>query len=69
MFQNLIEIPSQPPPVTLVRVDLSQMGVYAAYKLGALADDVAATIHAHPSLGEAVMEASLATFGKAIHVP
>ncbi|MCP4049047.1 MAG: dihydrolipoyl dehydrogenase [Gammaproteobacteria bacterium] len=40
-----------------------------ALEMGALADDVAATIHAHPSLGEATMEASLATFGKAIHVP
>ena len=53
----------------MVRVDFSKMGVYAAYKLGALADDVADTIHAQSSLGEAVMEASLATFGKAIHVP
>jgi len=40
-----------------------------ALEMGALVEDLAATIHVHPSLSEATMEASLATFGKAIHAP
>lgn len=38
-----------------------------ALEMGAVVDDLAATIHVHPTLGEATMEAALATFGKAIH--
>jgi len=40
-----------------------------ALEMGALVEDIAATIHVHPSLSEATMEASLGTFGKAIHAP
>ncbi len=40
-----------------------------ALEMGAVVEDLAATIHVHPSLSEATMEASLATFGKAIHAP
>ncbi len=36
--------------------------------LGASADQIASTIHAHPSLNEAVMEAAEAALGHAIHI-
>lgn len=39
-----------------------------ALELGALAEDVALTIHPHPTLGEALMEASAASLGKAVHI-
>ncbi|MCJ7745596.1 MAG: dihydrolipoyl dehydrogenase, partial [Actinobacteria bacterium] len=42
--------------------------VALAMKLGATAEDIATTIHAHPSLPEAIMEAAEAAHGKAIHV-
>lgn len=38
-----------------------------ALEMGAVVEDIAGTVHMHPSLGEATMEAALATFGKAIH--
>lgn len=37
-------------------------------EMGACLEDVAGTIHAHPTLGEAVQEAALAAFGQAVHV-
>jgi dihydrolipoamide dehydrogenase len=37
-------------------------------EMGARLEDVAATIHAHPSLGEAVQEAALKALGHALHV-
>jgi dihydrolipoamide dehydrogenase len=39
-----------------------------ALEMGATADDLALTIHPHPTLGEALMEASAASLGKAIHI-
>lgn len=39
-----------------------------AIKLGAKAEDIASTIHAHPTLSEAVQEAAESIFGKAIHI-
>jgi dihydrolipoamide dehydrogenase len=39
-----------------------------ALELGATAEDLALTIHPHPTLGEAVMEASSAALGHAIHI-
>jgi dihydrolipoamide dehydrogenase len=39
-----------------------------AIEMGALADDIALTIHAHPTLPEAIMEAAKATLGEAIHI-
>jgi dihydrolipoamide dehydrogenase len=39
-----------------------------ALELVASAEDLAATIHPHPTLGEALMEASAASLGHAIHV-
>ncbi|MGB0589455.1 MAG: dihydrolipoyl dehydrogenase [Myxococcota bacterium] len=38
-----------------------------ALEMGALASDLALTIHAHPTLSETVMEASAAALGHAIH--
>lgn len=38
-----------------------------ALEMGARLEDIAHTIHVHPTLGEASMEASLAALGKAIH--
>jgi dihydrolipoamide dehydrogenase len=40
-----------------------------AMKLGAKAKDIAATIHAHPTLSEAIMEASEDLHKMAIHLP
>ncbi|MCC6608775.1 MAG: dihydrolipoyl dehydrogenase [Burkholderiales bacterium] len=37
-------------------------------EMGARLEDVAGTIHAHPSLGEAVQEAAFRALGRAIHV-
>lgn len=39
-----------------------------ALELVATADDIAMTIHPHPTLGEALMEASAASLGQAIHI-
>ncbi len=39
-----------------------------AIEMGALLEDLALTIHPHPTLGEAVMEAAEAALGHAIHV-
>jgi dihydrolipoamide dehydrogenase len=37
-------------------------------EFGASAEDVARTVHAHPTLPEAVKEAALATAKRAIHI-
>jgi dihydrolipoamide dehydrogenase len=37
-------------------------------EMGALLEDVAGTIHAHPTLGEAVQEAALRALGHALHI-
>ena len=39
-----------------------------ALEMGARLEDVAGTIHAHPTLGESVQEAALRAMGRAIHV-
>jgi dihydrolipoamide dehydrogenase len=39
-----------------------------AIEMGALADDIGLTIHAHPTLPEALMEAAKAAVGEAIHI-
>jgi dihydrolipoamide dehydrogenase len=39
-----------------------------AIEMGATAEDVGLTIHAHPSLAEGIMEAAKATIGEAIHI-
>ena len=37
-------------------------------EMGALLEDVAGTVHAHPTLGEAVQEAALRALGHALHI-
>ena len=39
-----------------------------AIEMGARLEDIAGTIHAHPTLGEAFHEASLRTLGHALHI-
>jgi len=39
-----------------------------AIEMGALADDLSLTVHAHPTLPEAIMEAAKASLGEAIHI-
>jgi dihydrolipoamide dehydrogenase len=39
-----------------------------AIEMGALAEDISLTIHAHPTLPEAIMEAAKAALGEAIHI-
>lgn len=39
-----------------------------AIEMGATLEDIAGTIHAHPTLGEAVQEAALKALGHAIHI-
>jgi dihydrolipoamide dehydrogenase len=39
-----------------------------AIEMGALADDISLTIHAHPTLPEAIMEAAKSSLGEAIHI-
>jgi dihydrolipoamide dehydrogenase len=39
-----------------------------AIEMGALADDIGLTVHAHPTLPEAIMEACKASLGEAIHI-
>jgi dihydrolipoamide dehydrogenase len=39
-----------------------------AIEMGALADDISLTVHAHPTLPEAIMEAAKASLGEAIHI-
>ncbi|MDF1566171.1 MAG: dihydrolipoyl dehydrogenase [Deltaproteobacteria bacterium] len=38
-----------------------------AVEMGAVADDVGLTVHAHPTLAEAVQEATMAAVGRAVH--
>jgi len=40
-----------------------------AIEMGAFAEDIALTVHPHPTLGEAVMEAAKHALGEAIHIP
>jgi dihydrolipoamide dehydrogenase len=39
-----------------------------AIELGATAEDIARTIHAHPTLPEAMMEAAESVHGMAVHI-
>ncbi len=40
-----------------------------AIEMGAFAEDLSLTVHPHPTLGEAVMEAAKHALGEAIHIP
>ena len=39
-----------------------------ALEMGARLEDIAGTIHAHPTQGEAFQEAALRTLGHALHI-
>jgi len=39
-----------------------------AVEMTATAEDLALTVHPHPTLGEAMMEAGAAALGQAIHI-
>ena len=39
-----------------------------AIEMGAVAEDLSLTIHAHPTLPEAIMDAAKASLGEAIHI-
>ena len=39
-----------------------------AIEMGAVAEDVALTIHAHPTMPEALKEAAAAALGEAVHI-
>ncbi|WP_187968058.1 dihydrolipoyl dehydrogenase [Aquibium microcysteis] len=51
-------------------VQVSEMASYFthAIEMGARLEDVAATIHAHPTMGEAVQEAAMRALGHALHL-
>ena len=53
-----------------VGVGVSELagGFTQSIELGAQLEDVAGTIHAHPTLGEAVQEAALRALGHALHI-
>ena len=53
-----------------VGVGVSELSTAFSHSLemGACLEDVAATIHAHPTLGEAVQEAALRALGHALHI-
>jgi dihydrolipoamide dehydrogenase len=53
-----------------VGVGVSELaaGFTQSIELGAQLEDVARTIHAHPTLGEAVQEAALRALGHALHI-
>jgi dihydrolipoamide dehydrogenase len=42
--------------------------VVLAFEYGASADDIGITVHAHPTLSEAVKEAALGALGRSIHI-
>ena len=54
---------------TGVRLGMAFAGLGAAViDVGARLEDIAGTIHAHPTLGEAFQEASLRALGEALHI-
>jgi dihydrolipoamide dehydrogenase len=56
--------------VQAVGQDISELSTAfgLAVEMGARLEDVAGTIHAHPTLGEAFQEAALRTLGHAVHI-
>jgi len=56
--------------VQAVGAHVSEMaaGFALALEMGARLEDVAGTIHAHPTHGEAFQEAALRTLGHALHI-
>ncbi|MEQ9571299.1 MAG: dihydrolipoyl dehydrogenase [Nitratireductor sp.] len=56
--------------VQAVGAQISELASYFAHaiEMGARLEDVAQTVHAHPTLGEAFQEAALRTLGHALHI-
>ncbi len=56
--------------VQAVGKDVSELSAAfgLALEMGARLEDIAGTIHAHPTLGEAFQEAAMRALGKALHV-
>jgi dihydrolipoamide dehydrogenase len=56
--------------VHMIGVDVSELIAEAALaiEMGATAEDIALTVHTHPTLPESMMEAAEAVHGKAIHI-
>lgn len=56
--------------IQAVGCGVSELSAYFALacEMGARLEDVADTIHAHPTLGEAVQEAALKSLGQALHI-
>ena len=56
--------------VQAVGQDVSELSTAfgLALEMGARLEDVAETIHAHPTLGEAFKEAALRALGQALHI-
>lgn len=56
--------------VQAVGQGVSELSSYFAFmcEMGARTEDVARTIHAHPTRGEAVQEAALKSLGQALHI-
>jgi dihydrolipoamide dehydrogenase len=56
--------------IQAVGAQVSEMASYFAHaiEMGARLEDVAGTIHAHPTMGEAVQEAAMRALGHALHV-
>jgi dihydrolipoamide dehydrogenase len=56
--------------VQAVGQDVSELSTAfgLALEMGARLEDVAETIHAHPTLGEAFREAALRALGQALHI-
>ena len=56
--------------VQAVGQDISELSTAfgLALEMGARLEDIAGTIHAHPTLGEAFQEAALRALGHAVHI-
>ena len=42
--------------------------LFDGLEMGAFAEDISLTVHPHPTLGEAVMEAAKHAIGEAVHI-
>ena len=49
-------------------IESQSLGSVTTIEMGARLEDIAGTIHAHPTLGEAVQETALRALGHALHI-
>ena len=54
-------------PVVLSRAEKVQVEAALAVETAATVEDLAGTIHAHPTMGESIMEAALGLAGRPVH--